>query len=77
MRTKIQKVEDDKVDFRAATRKLILSAHSHIEFSIENLICEPLYCIGSLRSRIKLLLALTMAYVFPRWAVKAELNKKA
>jgi len=32
---------------------------------------EPLYCIESLRSRIKLHLALAMAYVFPQWAVKA------
>jgi hypothetical protein len=40
-------------------------------FFLKNFISEPLYCIGSLRSRIKLLLALAMAYVFPQWAVKA------
>jgi hypothetical protein len=42
-----------------------------MEFFLKNFISEPLYCIGSLRSRIKLLLALAMAYVFPQWAVKA------
>ena len=47
-----------------------------MEFSLENLLSEPLYCIGSLRSRIKLLLALLMAYVFPRWAAKTVISKK-
>ena len=46
-----------------------------MNFSFKNLLSEPLYWIESSMGRTKLLLALPMAYVFPRWAVKAVINK--
>ena len=75
MRTKIQKVEDNETCFRAATRNQVLLAFLLSEFFFKNLLSEPLYWIESSNGRTKLRIALTMAYVFPRWAVKAVFNK--